>query len=81
MTTTEGSSVTVTIIRARGTFSSVTVSWEVRNTADGSLATDDFLSATGDVTFNEDDIEQVWQRKHSIIFMSIFLVFQFRNHQ
>ena len=72
MTTTEGSNVTVTIIRARGTFSSVTVSWEVRSTADGSLATDDFLSATGNVIFDEDDIEQVRQRKRSIIFISVF---------
>lgn len=72
MTTVEGSSVTVTIIRTRGTFSSVTVSWEVRNTADESLATADFFSATGDVTFDEDDIEQVWQRKRSIVLYLFF---------
>ena len=80
MTTVEGSSVTVTIIRTRGTFSSVTVSWEVRNTADGSLASDDFLSATGDVTFDEDDIEQVRQRSVQLFYIC-FVVFHFRNHQ
>ena len=56
----EPGSITLTINRTEGMFGDVTVSWEVRETSSGMVATQDFNPATGTVEFQENDSLQIF---------------------
>ena len=49
----------MTIERLKGQFNSATVSWSVYKASSSSLASDDFIMATGTVVFAENENEKV----------------------
>ncbi len=51
---------TLSVNRSRGTFDSVSVGWEVREAISGVVATQDFNPATGQVDFEDGDIQQTF---------------------
>ena len=57
--TVEGSTADIPIIRSRSSIGVVTVTWEIRDATDGSLAVDDFEESSGTLVFNDGVTESV----------------------
>ena len=57
--TVEGSTADIPVIRSRSSIGVVTVTWEIRDATDGSLAVDDFEESSGTLVFNDGVTESV----------------------
>lgn len=72
LSSTEGSVIGVTVVRSTSTIGVVVVTWSITDTVDGSLASDDFVDTTGNVTFNDGITEQVSDSLVSWVYMYVY---------